>query len=117
MKVEVEVILRNQVSIPINAKCKVEIRDVSLLDAPSKTICSHQSRVTEISGVSLLNETLEFSEVDIGAHNLNVWAHLSLSGTDRIQAGDYITMQAYPLTNINSTTNFAKAVVELQRVP
>ena len=113
MRVKVKVLLRNQVSLPDAAVCRVEVRDVSLLDAPSVTVCSHQAPATKISGITLLTEILEVPDNDLVGRHLNVWAHLSLTGSKRVQSGDYITMQAYPIRAAVSTVS---VVVELQPV-
>jgi putative lipoprotein len=113
MKIEVKVMLRNQVLLPETAVCRVEVRDVSLLDAPSITVCSHQSPATKVSGITLLTEILEVPDNDLVGRNLNIWAHLSLTGSKRVQSGDYITMQAYPII---TTVSAVSVVVELQLV-
>jgi len=113
MKVKVKVLLRNQVSLPETAVCRVEVRDVSLVDAPSITVCSHQVPVKKISGITLLIEELEVPNNNIVGRNLNVWVHLSLTGSKQVQSGDYITTQAYP---ISATVSAVSVVVELQPV-
>lgn len=97
MRIEVKVLLRNQVSLPETAVCRVEVRDVSLMDTPSITVCSHQAPAKEISGITLMTAMLQAPDNAIVDRHLNVWAHLSLAGSKRVQSGDYITMQAYPV--------------------
>ena len=113
MKVKVKVLLRDQLSLPETAVCRVEVRDVSLLDAPSITLCSYQRPATRISGITVVSATLEVPDRDLVGRHLNVWAHLSLTGSKRVQTGDYITMQAYPVRTTASTDS---VVVELYLV-
>ncbi len=93
MIVKVKVQLRNQVSLPETAVCRVEIRDVTLLNDTSVMVCSHQSRDMEKSGITLLSEMLEVpDDKNLVGRDLNVWAHLSLIGSKRVQSGDLTSL-------------------------
>ena len=113
MKIEVEVLLREQIPLPKTAVCRVEVRDVSLLDVSSKTINSYKASVTKICGITLLTGLLNVPDNAVVGSDLNVWAHLSLTGSKRILSGDYITMCAYP---IKATVSPVRVVVELHLV-
>ncbi len=113
MKVEVKVLLRNQVMLPATAMCRVEIRDVSLLDAPSITVCSHLLSVADKTGITVVTDLLEVPSNYPAGRHLNVWAHLSISGSERIQSGDFITVQAFP---VKTDSPYTEIVVELQLI-
>jgi uncharacterized lipoprotein YbaY len=113
MIVNIKVILRHQVALPEKAVCRVEVRDVTLLDACSITLGSHEAQVSKISGETVLTTLLEVPDSDTPNRDYNVWAHLSLTGEKRILANDYVTTRAYPIAQGAST---ADMVVELQPV-
>lgn len=93
----VKVLLIDPVSLPDTARCFVEIRDVSLLDAPSISIRAHRAPVKEVSNNVLLTVQFELNREYLENRDLNVWAHLSLLGSEKVNIGDYITAQSYPL--------------------
>ncbi len=113
MIVNIKVILRHELNLPEKAVCRVEVRDVTLLDARSITLSSYEAPVSRISGETVLTAPLEVPDSDTPNRDYNVWAHLSLTGAKRIQANDYVTTRAYPIAQGTST---ADMVVELQPV-
>ena len=113
MKVQIIILLHHHVSLPKTAVCTVELRDVSLIDAPSITLCAHQAPIEKISGTTVMSVTLEVPDIQIAGRRVNVWAHLSLTGAKGIKRGDFITMQAYPI-NVKATSY--SITVELQPV-
>lgn len=113
MQVDVTVLLRHERELPKTAVCRVEVRDVTYLDAPSKTVSAHEAPVAGIVDDTVLTTRLNVPNVGFGAHSLNVWAHLSMTGAKRIQVGDYVTTAAYPI-NLKVSTD--RVIVELHRV-
>ncbi|VAW38098.1 hypothetical protein MNBD_DELTA02-1214 [hydrothermal vent metagenome] len=119
MKVKVKVILRNRVVLPEGAVCRVELRDESMVDGPAGIVASYEEPVKEVSGIDLMACTLEGDDDAFAGRDVNVWAHLSLTGEKQVRVGDFITMQAYPVGGVGSAkaAGSAKAVtVELQPV-
>jgi len=113
MQVDVTVLLRHKVKLPKTAVCRVEVRDVTYLDAPSKTLSVKKAPVAGIVDETVLKTRLKVPSAGPGARNLNVWAHLSMTGVERIQVGDYVTTVAYPIAPGVGTD---RVIVELQRV-
>lgn len=113
MKVDVKVIIRTQATLPESAVCRVELRDESLANGPSVTVASYEESVNEFSGVELLVCTLEADDSVFVRRDINVWAHLSLTGGKQIQIGDFVTMQTYP---VDDASVLVSVVVELQPV-
>lgn len=113
VKVEIKVVLRHPVSLPETAVCRVEVRDVTLLNASAITLKSYEAPIWEISNQTVLTVDFVLPESDTIGRDLNVWAHLSLTGEKQIQAGDYIATRAYP---IKSDVSEDFVVVELQPV-
>lgn len=113
MRVTVAVILPSGGSFPVTARLYVEIRDVSLLDAPSITLCARESSLKTAQNGGVL-ATLDFN-VPEGEkrRTLNVWGHLSLSGNKKIAQGDFLTTQAYP---VNQEVTHDHIAIELQRI-
>jgi len=90
---------------PQNSAVRIEVRDVSLADAPSRTVAAVDTTTTEpgTDGV-VARATLHVpADVDPRAQ-LTVYAQLSGSGAggsrgaglSRKLPGDWITMRAYP---------------------
>ena len=113
MEVDIEVLLRHQVTIPRTAVCRVEVRDVTLLDALSRTVCSHEVCAPRMSGQTVLTVVCTVPKSETVGRDLNVWAHLSLAGKGRVEADDYITTRAYPVV---CGTSRVRVVVELEPV-
>jgi len=114
MKVKVKVILRNRVVLPEGAVCRVD-----------GIVASYEEPVKEVSGIDLMACTLEGDDDAFAGRDVNVWAHLSLTGEKQVRVGDFITMQAYLVGGVGSAkaassakaAGAAKAVtVELQPV-
>ncbi len=99
MVVEVSVMLGEAVDFPGTAVCRVEIQDVSLLDAPSVTLSALEEPVGGVVGKNVLTASLELTEPGAAVSRLNVWAQLSMTGSKQIQAEDYVTTQAYPVAS------------------
>jgi len=72
----------------------VEIRDTSLIDAPSRTIGINYGRVRGLSG-SLL-DTLEI-EAPSPSRHCTIWAHVDVDGDNKVSRGDFVTTAAYPV--------------------
>ncbi len=113
MKVEVKVKLRDSATLPETAVCRLEVRDVSLLDAPSVTVCAHKESVSAKTGETIVTATLDVPESDDARRDLNVWAHLSMTGEKGTRPDDYITTQSYP---IRSGGSKERVSVDLQPV-
>ncbi|VAV84130.1 hypothetical protein MNBD_DELTA01-759 [hydrothermal vent metagenome] len=114
MKVEVKVILRTQAAMPEGAVCRVELRDESLVDGPAGIVASYEKPVKgEVKAPEFLTCTLEADDDAFAGRNINVWAHLSLTGEKQVRVGDFITMQAYPVGGAGAVERVA---VELQPV-
>lgn len=113
MQVDVRVLLLHAVNLPKPAVCRVEVRDVTYVDAPSKTVSAYQGSVARIVDGEVLRTLLEVPDAPSGTRTLNVWAHLSMTGERRVQVGDYITTAAYPIAQ---GVDVDQVVVELQRV-
>ena len=113
MQVEITVLLRHHVTLPDTAVCRVEVRDVTYVDVSSITLAAYEARITEISNQTVLTTTLKIPDDDKSGRDLNVWAHLSLTGEKQIQDDDYVTTRAYSLETGGAK---AFAIVELQPV-
>jgi len=110
MRIEVRVVLAGRAVATDTAVCRVEIRDVSLLDAPSVTVSSARLPVSTVGGPPW-SVTLEAPEDAFDGRDLTVWAHLSMAGSEGIQPGDYLTVRAYPIM-----LSTCRITVELQPV-
>lgn len=113
MKVKVKILLPAQASFPATAVCRVELRDVSLMDAPSVTLVSYEKPAREILRKDLLACTLEVEDSAVAGRDINVWAHLSLTNIKQIQVGDFVTEQAYPVGGAGAIVS---VTLELQAV-
>ncbi|MDH4183755.1 MAG: hypothetical protein OEV92_06010 [Nitrospinota bacterium] len=91
----------------------VEAMDVSLVDAPSVTLSRSKIFVTSVQGEEIAAITLPLPDDVDSSADVNIWCHLSLSGQDRIQQGDYLSMEAYPVPMTDATVSIT---VTLRRV-
>ncbi|KFA92174.1 YbaY family lipoprotein [Archangium violaceum] len=86
------------VTLPGSAKAWVRLLDVSQADAPSVAVAEQ-----ELSGLSEAVNTggaatflLEAAELEPrGSYIVSV--HVSMEGSRTVRAGDYLTVQAYPV--------------------
>jgi uncharacterized lipoprotein YbaY len=78
---------------PPGSRVHVEVRDTSVADAPARVTAQADGDVREGGGALA---TLELPDADLGP-GLTVWAHVDVERTGRVSAGDYVTMQSYPL--------------------
>ncbi len=113
MRVEVTVLLKHRVELSKGAVCRIEVRDVTQLDAPSKTLSAYVTPVKSIAGDVVLTTHLDVVGSGALTRRLNVWARLSTTGSGRTQIGDYVTTVAYP---VDPKTGDSRIVVELERV-
>ncbi len=97
MIVNIEVLLRHPLTLPETAICRVEVRDVTLLNERSVTIASHEASVTRIADGTVLTTALEIPDTEPPNRDYTVWVHLSLTGHRQVQAGDFVTKRAYPV--------------------
>ena len=92
-------------SIPL-ATVYVRLVDVSLADAPSKVIAEeviHNVSI-EVGSPRSVSFSIRTSELDDRAvYALTV--HVDASGKGAITPGDYITMESFPVSPINSPTH------------
>lgn len=65
-KIDVSVMYRERILLPENAMLKVTLEDISLADAPSKTIAQTEMTLT---GAPPYNTTLNFKAADLTANN------------------------------------------------
>jgi hypothetical protein len=108
MEVEVAVVVPPGVKLSEASVCRIEIRDVSFADAPSKTLSMHEVRGSSIAGDAI---TACVKVPDGAPRELNVWVRLSPTGAPLTTRGDYVTTRAYP---VGPSTG--RVVVQLERV-
>lgn len=113
MLLTITVLLAIKVALPATATLYVEVRDVSLLDAPSITICTDVSTIEKIEEGGRV-KTINF---DVAAgykkRSLSVWGHLSIKGNKAIEKGDFLTTQSYP---VNEGVPNGNITIYLQRI-
>ncbi len=97
MRIHVAILVRDRVKLLETAVCRVEVRDVTYADAPSRTVCWHEAAITRIENQTVLTMWLDVPVRDLESRQLTVWARLSLTGAKPTQAGDYVTTAAYPV--------------------
>ena len=89
----------------------VEVRDTSHLDVAATTVASAHTRTGEIDAgdATFAEDTLGHQPVatvnvrvpkDLPEHaSLTVWARVAAEDTDHVTAGDWITVQSYPVNS------------------
>jgi uncharacterized lipoprotein YbaY len=87
--------LPESASLPRGSQLVVELRDTALEDAPAVTLQRLRSTVDETAAGSL-HVSLDSGPIPDGT---TLWVHLDVDGDGRVSAGDYITMQSYPVAD------------------
>ncbi|NTW63917.1 MAG: hypothetical protein HGA46_07510 [Chlorobiaceae bacterium] len=93
--------LSEPLSLPSTALLRIEIRDTSLADAPSVTLAAMQKNAEQVSGRTVINGVFDLQNAISPKATATLWAHLSLSGENRINKEDFITTRSYPITTID----------------
>ena len=75
---------------------RIEVRDVSALDAPSTVIASTDLRDVDVAPRARVPFAIDVPDVDPARH-LNVRAHVDVAGTGRVSTGDYLTTESVPV--------------------
>jgi uncharacterized lipoprotein YbaY len=83
--------------LPPGTPLRVEIRDTSQADAAAVIVASQTTRVPASGDAITVSIALE--RVPDGS---TVWAHADLDGDGRVSAGDFITMESYPVKRSGS---------------
>lgn len=96
--VQGEILLPPEMAPVTPAAIRVEVEDISRADMPSEVV-GHQSISPRlVHGGEAIRFEITISSSLINAQRLySVRAHVSMSGTDEIESGDYISMQSYPV--------------------
>ncbi|MEO8577439.1 MAG: hypothetical protein ABI556_12085 [Gemmatimonadales bacterium] len=80
-------------SVPRGSPLLVELRDTSLADAPA-VILKQVKSVLKRAGGEPLRVTMDTGSVPEGT---TAWVHLDVDRDGRVSAGDYITVESYPI--------------------
>jgi uncharacterized lipoprotein YbaY len=88
---------------------RVELRDVSLADAPSEVIARAEGSVRGSLGRWL--ETIELSVPEL-PESSTIWVHVDVDRDGKVSPGDFITTAAYPV----SPGEEARVTVSVRRV-
>jgi uncharacterized lipoprotein YbaY len=91
--VVVEVAVEGSERPPIGVPVNVEIRDVGLADAPAVTLGKAKGAVRGRKGILATVNV----EVPVLARHAAVWAHVDVDRDGRLSAGDFITVQSFPV--------------------
>jgi putative lipoprotein len=74
----------------------IEVRDVSLMDAPSVVIAEDRLEDVALEPGGAIPFSVETPEVP-RSRSLSLRVHISLDGSGRVQEGDLLTTQSYPV--------------------
>lgn len=89
----------------------VELEDISRADAPSQVIARQQLGAGALGGRDLVPFALEVPAGVLNERNLySVRVHVDMSGSGKVEPGDYITMQTYPVLTRGHGDNVRVAV-------
>lgn len=98
MQVTVNIARPPGLVVPDGAVCRVQIRDVSYIDAAAIVLVNTVEPIVRSDSETLARVRLEMPEGDaIRRENLNVWVHVDLSGSAKVSDEDFLTTQAYPV--------------------
>lgn len=94
MLVVVEVLAQGNQRPPLGALIRVEARDTSLADGPSRTLAAAQGEVRLPSGDWLDTIQLDVPELP---DPCTIWAHVDVNRGSRLSRGDFVTTASYPV--------------------
>jgi uncharacterized lipoprotein YbaY len=86
----------------IGRRVTVEVRDVSVQDAPSIVIARKDLTDVTLEPTGQLNFELEVPDVD-ASHALSLRVHISMDGSGQIKDGDLLTTSSCPITPHGAT--------------
>ena len=97
MQIRIKVYIRGKAEWAEPVRCRIEIRDAGLMDAPAEVIASHEVMIRRISEGDPCNATIILPDEKAANRILEIWGHISLTGSGRIDPGDFITTISYPV--------------------
>ncbi len=74
----------------------IEVRDVSLLDAPSVVVAEERLEDVRLEPGGAVPFSVETPEV-AATQSLSLRVHISIDGSGRVQTGDLLTTRHYPV--------------------
>jgi putative lipoprotein len=96
--------VRGQVTLPAielsapTADLIVQVEDVSRADAPSIVVGEQRIPRVPLQAGMVLPFTVEIpAERIVPSHSYTVRVHVDMSGSGKVETGDLITMQSYPV--------------------
>jgi putative lipoprotein len=90
----------------------VEVRDVSMADAPSTVVASRKIRDVELEPSKEIKFRLKVPEAEAN-RMLSLRVHISLEGGDRIEPGDLLTTAIHPVAAAGSVADLEIPVVRI----
>lgn len=97
MKINVKAVIAGNASWSEPVQCRIEIRDVSLMDAASELVTYRETILDEASESKPCFVEFDIPDDLLNKRSLEIWGHLSMNRSERILKGDYITTVSYPL--------------------
>jgi uncharacterized lipoprotein YbaY len=91
-----EIVLPNEASTKRAGAILVEVRDVSLLDAPSTVVANQELRNIFLNPGGRIAFMVRVPEVPV-TRTLSIRVHISLDGSGRLKPGDLLTTASYPV--------------------
>ena len=110
-----EISFHEQIHSFSDATLFVYLEDVSLQDAPSKIVARQViSDISHTKGSSSCLEFLLYGDLPTARAHYAVRVHVSLHGQEKIQLGDLITMQSYPVITFGNPNFVSVNVCEVK---
>jgi hypothetical protein len=98
MEVRVRVVPKDEGRPAAGTPVQIELRDVSLADAPSTVVARAETVVGDDPDGPIAVATVEVDDATWQrAAGLSFWARADVNGTPRTSPGDWITMESVPL--------------------
>jgi uncharacterized lipoprotein YbaY len=101
--------ITGEIVLPANApagraqRVLVEVRDISLADAPSTVVAEESLTDVALRPNGRIKFRLTVPEVE-PAHTLSLRVHISLDGGDRAKSGDLLTVATQPVPRSGPAT-------------
>ena len=116
-QLEGEIVFDQPPQLPPGTVVRIALQDTSEADAPAKVVAELvlKGAAREANERGRVRFVLPFEPVDERA-SLTLSAHVDLNGGGRLQKGDYINMQSYPVSAVSGKRQRDELSVHVEQV-
>lgn len=110
--VRVRIVLPRDEHLPQSAVVRVRVDDVTAADRPAEPLVEDAVTVAEAGEAPIVLLKVRADQVD-PRRSYSVFAHVDVSGTGRIETGDYISPASHPVLTHGAPDDVGVAVIQI----